>query len=358
MNDRHYMLRAIELARRAAGHTSPNPMVGAVVVDAMGVIIGEGHHQQCGEAHAEVNAIASVADDRMLGTSTIYVTLEPCSHHGKTPPCADLIIACGLARVVVGCVDPFEKVSGRGIAKLRAAGIEVVVGVCQSECRELNKSFITAQTLGRPYVMLKWAQSADGFLDIERSADVPPAWFTGEKARAMVHQWRAQYDAIMVGRVTAELDNPSLTVREVAGRNPLRVVLDRRAILRDSLNLFDNQASTIVYSAAEHLRRNGEVELLDYNQPIVNQVLHSLHRRGVQSLIVEGGAMLINSFIESDLWDEASIFTAQYPIAHYYPMVENIRGVAAPKLLKMEGCQRQQVLGLEARLEIFSRRQW
>lgn len=358
MNDQLYMMRAIDLARLAEGHTSPNPMVGAVVVGADGQILGEGYHHRAGEAHAEVNAIRAVDDHATLSSSVIYVTLEPCSHYGKTPPCADLIIESGIRRVVVGCVDPYEKVSGRGIEKLRAAGIEVTVGVLQSECRELNKRFITAQTLDRPYIILKWAQSADGFLDIERAPTTAPAWFTGEAARKMVHLWRAEEDAIMVGRKTAELDNPSLTVRAVAGRNPIRIVLDQNGVLSDNLHLFDGAAQTIVYTAQKHVRTNCEMEILDYSQPIVSQILSSLNQRGIQSLIVEGGGMLLNSFIDSDLWDEARIFTSAHPVAHYYPAIGNIKGVAAPKLSKTADYQHQEVQLEQARLDVFSRRVW
>lgn len=358
MDDKFYMMRAIELAKKAIGHTSPNPMVGAVVVDRSGAIIGEGYHERCGTAHAEVNAIAAVDDAQKLKEATIYVTLEPCSHHGKTPPCADLIIDRGIPRVVVGCVDPYEQVSGRGIEKLRAAGVDVKVGVCQSKCRELNKRFITAQTLNRPYIILKWAQSSDGYIDIVRDASIKPAWFTGEEARTLVHSWRAEEDAIMVGRCTAELDNPSLTVRNVVGRNPIRIVTDRNGILSEQLHLFDGEAPTILFSAIDSEKKNAETIVLNYNKPIIDQALNTLRCRGIQSLIVEGGTMLLNSFIDSDLWDEARIFTAAHTIAHYYPTIHNFEGVAAPQLPKTVCCQRRSEQIGAARLEYLVRRQW
>lgn len=235
--DEKYMRRCIQLARNGICHAAPNPMVGAVIVRD-GEIIGEGYHVRCGEGHAEVNAIASVKDESLLKDATIYVSLEPCSHYGKTPPCADLIIRKGIPRVVVGCVDPFSLVAGRGIQKLRDAGIEVTVGVLEKECRELIRAFVTFNLKKRPYITLKWAQSADGFLDIRRE-DGNAVRFSTPLSTLAVHKMRAEQKAILVGRRTALLDNPSLTVREWYGQNPLRLVIDRQLTLPPHLHLFD-----------------------------------------------------------------------------------------------------------------------
>lgn len=275
-----YMRRCIELAQHGRLHAAPNPMVGAVIV-ARGRIIGEGYHAQCGKGHAEVNAIGSVkpADRALLNEATIYVSLEPCAHFGRTPPCASLIIKTGIPRVVVGCVDPFAKVQGRGIEMLREAGVEVIVGVLEEECRQLNRRFITAQTLRRPYITLKWAQSADGFLDRWReSADEAPARLSTPWSLMHVHKLRALNQAILVGHRTLTLDRPSLTVRHWAGEQPLRVVLGR---------------------VAEGELPAGFLAFAD-----TQTALAELSRMGVQSLLVEGGAETLQSFINQGLWDE------------------------------------------------------
>ena len=227
MIDEIYMRRALQLARLGAGHTSPNPMVGAVIVGPDGRIIGEGWHRKCGEAHAEVNAVATVEDDNLLKSSTLYVTLEPCSHYGKTPPCARLIIECGIPRVVVGCLDPFVKVAGRGVAQLREAGVEVVVGVLEPECRELNRRFITAHTTGRPWVQLKWAQTADGFIALPPDAGENPLHMSTPVTMRLMHRQRALCDAIVGGAGTACIEHRSVTRREWRGPSPPRGVLAR-----------------------------------------------------------------------------------------------------------------------------------
>lgn len=336
--DEKFMGLALELACRGVYYTAPNPMVGAVLVAPNGDVIGRGWHHQCGGAHAEVNAIADCKDDTLLSGATMYVTLEPCSHYGKTPPCADLIIEKGIKKVVVACVDPFEKVAGRGIALLRNAGVDVKVGVMEREARQLNRRFFTFIERRRPYIVLKWAQSKDGAIDIVRSADTPPVWFTGAKARQIVHQWRAENQAILVGRVTAELDNPALTVRDVMGKNPLRLVVDRNLQLPQTLKIFtDEAAPTTIFadkSAAltQQYDSNVTVERLDFGQDIVPQILNYLYRNNIQSLFVEGGAMMLQSFIDAALWDEAAIFTAPKPIGAYYPNVAVSTVVAAPKI--------------------------
>jgi diaminohydroxyphosphoribosylaminopyrimidine deaminase/5-amino-6-(5-phosphoribosylamino)uracil reductase len=266
-------------------------MVGAVVVH-NGKIIGEGYHRKCGGPHAEVNAINSVKDPALLPESEIYVSLEPCAHFGKTPPCADLIIEKKIKKVYVGCLDPFSKVDGKGIQKLRAAGVEVVVGVLEKECQELNRRFFTSVNLKRPYVILKWAQSIDGYID----KDYKPVRISNHQTEILNHKWRSEEDAILVGYNTALRDNPSLTNRLWAGKNPLRVVLDRDGLLPKNLKIFDDSARTVV---------------LDFHgDDMPHNVLSALNEMKVQSLIIEGGASTHRRFIKAGLWDEARIFVA------------------------------------------------
>lgn len=303
MEEEKYMRRCIELARNGRCNVSPNPMVGAVIVHE-GKIIGEGYHVRSGEAHAEVNAIRSVKNPALLKESTIYVSLEPCAHYGKTPPCADLIVEKQIPRIVVGCRDPFSKVAGRGIQKLRDAGREVIVGVLEQECRALIKRFVTFYTLHRPYVVLKWAESADGYIDRHRTEGQPEILST-PLTSMLVHKKRAEADAILVGTRTALLDNPSLTVRHWAGRNPVRLVLDRDLSLPEHLHLFDGTVKTLVFTSKEHPARvNVEYIRADYTKDILSQVMEALYQRRLQSLLVEGGAQLLQSFINTGLWDE------------------------------------------------------
>ena len=250
MEEEKYMRRCIELAKNGLCNVPPNPTVGAVIV-CDGRIIGEGYHVRCGEAHAEVNAIRSVKDESLLKRSTIYVSLEPCSHYGKTPPCADLIIEKQIPRIVIGCRDPFSKVAGRGIQKLQNAGREVIVGVLEEECLHLIRRFITFNTLRRPFITLKWAESADQFIDIER-IDGNPVLLSSPLTSMLVHKKRAENTAIMVGRRTALLDNPSLTVRNWYGRNPIRIVLDRNLSLPNDLQIFNGEVPTLVFTEKEH----------------------------------------------------------------------------------------------------------
>ncbi|MCH5328965.1 MAG: bifunctional diaminohydroxyphosphoribosylaminopyrimidine deaminase/5-amino-6-(5-phosphoribosylamino)uracil reductase RibD [Coprobacter sp.] len=305
--DEMYMRRCLQLARLGQGHVSPNPMVGAVIV-CDGRIIGEGYHRKWGEAHAEVNAVASVRDRSLLRRSTIYVSLEPCSHYGKTPPCCRLIAECGIPRVVVGCPDPFPEVSGRGIRMLREAGAEVTVGVLEQECRELNRCFMKVQTEQRPYVVLKWAQSADGYIDRCRTAAEPPTVISDAVTSVLVHRLRAHCDAVLVGRRTAEMDNPSLTVRRWTGNAPVRIVIDRHLSLPPDLRLFTDGGRTWVFTA-ESRPPEGAVEYitLDFSQPVVPALLRCLHEREIQSLLVEGGACTLQHFIDAGEWDEARI---------------------------------------------------
>jgi diaminohydroxyphosphoribosylaminopyrimidine deaminase/5-amino-6-(5-phosphoribosylamino)uracil reductase len=320
-----YMMRCIELAKLGAGHVSPNPMVGCVIV-CNNKIIGEGYHKKHGEAHAEVNAINAVTKLEDLKKSTIYVSLEPCSHYGLTPPCSDLIIEKQIPKVVIGSIDPFAKVAGKGIEKLKNAGIEVEVGVLANECEELNKRFFTYHRNKRPYIFLKWAQTTDGFIDIDRTSENygEPTWITGNEALLLVHKMRAEEDAIMVGTNTAQKDNPSLTVRHCEGKNPLRIVLDKNLRLPQNLHIFDNSTPTLVLNSVKNLIvGNTEFVQIDFEKNLLGQVLDTLHKKNCLSLIVEGGKQLLESFITENLWDEAHIFTGNKKFN---------RGISAPKI--------------------------
>lgn len=317
-----YMRRSIQLAQNGQCNVAPNPMVGAVIV-CDGKIIGEGYHIRCGEAHAEVNAIRSVKDESLLKRSTIYVTLEPCSHYGKTPPCADLIIEKQIPRIVIGCQDPFSKVAGRGIQKLKDAGREVIVGVLEKECRALIRRFITFHTQRRPYVTLKWAESADKFIDVCRTEGNPVILSTSLTSM-LVHKKRAEHSAIMVGTHTAALDNPSLNVRHWYGHSPVRIVIDRTLSLPASLHLFDGTTSTLVFTeAAQKSEANIEYLTVDFQQDILPHIMATLYSRGLQSLLVEGGSLLLQSFIDADLWDE--IFVEESPVLLHF-------GVKSPEI--------------------------
>lgn len=307
-----YMARCISLARGGAGCVAPNPMVGAVVVH-QGKIIGEGFHRKYGEAHAEVNAIASVRDESLLKEATMYVSLEPCSHYGKTPPCAELIIKKQIPRVVIGCLDPFPEVSGRGVRMLREAGVEVVTGVMEKEAWELNRVFMTFQEKRRPYIYLKWAQSADGFMDRLRTDNSSPAVvLSSPETMRRVHRLRADVAAIMVGTQTALLDNPSLTVRHWAGKSPVRVVLDRTLRIPSHYHLFDGTVKTLVFTTVADAisRENVEYVTIDFSQQVLPQVMHELYIRKLNSLMVEGGATLLGHFLKEGLWDQMLVETA------------------------------------------------
>jgi len=304
--DEKYMRRALQLARLGAGRTSPNPMVGAVIVGPDGNIIGEGWHRQCGQAHAEVNAVATVTDVDLLRDSTLYVTLEPCSHYGKTPPCARLIIERGIPRVVVGTLDPFVKVAGRGVKMLQEAGIEVVVGVLEQACRDLNRRFMTAHTTGRPWVQLKWAQTADGFIALPPLAGENPLRMSTPLTMSLMHRQRALCDAIVVGAATACIDNPSLTTRYWPGRSPLRVVLSRNLSIPSSLNLLTDGLPTVVYNGVKN-EKQGPVEYVKLDTTHPHSWLVDLYRRGVTSVMVEGGLNVLQQLIAAGTWDEARV---------------------------------------------------
>ncbi len=309
--DEQYMQRCIDLARSGLGMTAPNPMVGAVLVY-KGRIIGEGCHQRYGDHHAEVRAIASVKDEQQLKHATLYVNLEPCCHHGKTPPCTDLILKKGIPRVVIGTADPFDEVAGKGIARLRSNGCSVLLGVLKERCRQLNKRFFTFYEKKRPYVILKWAQTADGYIDTDREqgAENRPTWITNEQWRILVHKWRTEEAAIMVGTATALKDNPMLNVRDWDGPSPVRIVLDRHLKLPSSLNIFDNSQPTIVVNE-QTTKTNGNTRFiqLSFDESLLGNILSILFEEDKQSLIVEGGRKLLQSFIAQNLWDEARVFT-------------------------------------------------
>jgi diaminohydroxyphosphoribosylaminopyrimidine deaminase/5-amino-6-(5-phosphoribosylamino)uracil reductase len=290
---------------------NPNPLVGAVIVH-KGRIAGEGFHREYGGAHAEVNAVAAVGNPACLAESTLYVNLEPCSHYGKTPPCTELILRNRIPRVVVACVDPYPEVAGRGIRRLREAGVEVITGVLEKEASELNKVFITSHTLRRPYIYLKWAQSADGFIDrIRTDASLPPVVFSTPLTLQQVHKRRSEVMSIMVGTRTALLDNPSLTVRHWSGKSPVRIVLDRNLSIPPHYHLLDGSTPTLVFTAEA---RGGGPNLtyipIDFGGDVLRQALSHLYARRITSLLVEGGALLLNSFLQEKLWDEIQVETS------------------------------------------------
>ena len=305
MNDELFMRRALQLARQGAGHTSPNPMVGAVIVHKEH-IIGEGFHRCCGQAHAEVNAVRAVADRSLLPESTIYVTLEPCAHYGKTPPCAQMIVDCGIRRVVVGMVDPFEQVAGRGVSLLRQAGVEVTVGVLEREGRALNERFVTAHTRRLPWVQLKWAQTADGYIALPESAQENPLHISSPVTLRLMHRERAVADAIVVGARTVAIDNPSLTTRLWPGANPLRVVLDRRLSMPPDARVLTDGGRTVVYNGLRSENR-GQVQWVCFDTTDPRSWLRDLYARGVTSVMVEGGTQVLRQLLEAGLWDEARI---------------------------------------------------
>lgn len=301
-----YMRRCLELAQHGAGRVSPNPMVGSVIVYNKR-IIGEGFHQIHGGPHAEVNAIASIKNHEILKKSTLYVNLEPCAHTGKTPPCADLIIKKNIPRVVIGCMDTFSEVSGKGIERMRNAGIEVIVDVLQKESRWLNRRFFTFHEKKRPYILLKWAETLDGLMDRDRAKVISkPNWITNDTCRTLVHKQRTEEDAVMVGTNTAENDNPSLNVRYWSGKTPIRVIPDRILRLPRNLHIFDRTIPTVIFTSNEHpSHKNLDFVCIDFDENIELQMLEELYKKNVLSIIVEGGATLLKQFINQGLWDEA-----------------------------------------------------
>ncbi|KJD34579.1 riboflavin biosynthesis protein RibD [Tamlana nanhaiensis] len=299
-----YIKRCIEIAKNGLGTTRPNPMVGAVIV-CDNKIIGEGFTSAYGGNHAEVNAINAVSDKNLLKNATIYVTLEPCSHYGKTPPCSDLIIHHNIPNVVIGCIDDNEQVAGKGIKKLMEAGCNVTVGVLEAECKQHHKRFFTFHNKKRPYVILKWAQSADGFIAPKTKNEQKPVWITNTYSRQLVHKWRAEEQAILVGYNTVVADNPSLTTRDYTGKNPIRIVIDKKASLPKDLAVFNNEAETLV---------------VPNNNP--STICKTLFEANINSVIIEGGSKTLQAFINEGLWDEARVFKGHVTFSE---------GVEAPK---------------------------
>ena len=323
-----YLLRCIELAKKGLGTSAPNPMVGCVIVH-QNNIIGEGYTDPYGGPHAEVNPINSVKNKELLKEASLYVTLEPCSHFGKTPPCADLIAEHQLKEVFIGLQDPHDKVAGKGIQKLKEAGCKVTVGILEDECREHHKRFLTFQEKKRPYIILKWAESNDGFLAPEKSlrnTNPEPFWITNPYSKQMVHQWRSQEQAILAGTRTVLEDNPKLTTREWSGKNPIRVVLDRHLKIDTTHHVLDRSVQTIMFTAVDDTSKHLEgitYEMLDFAQPLAQQICDVLHRHGITSVIVEGGAKMLQTFIDANLWDEARIFKGT---------IDFKKGLPAPRL--------------------------
>ncbi|MEY3436108.1 MAG: hypothetical protein RL335_564 [Bacteroidota bacterium] len=323
LSDAMYMQRAIELAKRGAGYVAPNPLVGAVLVH-NGRIIGEGWHETYGEAHAEVNCINSVKeqDKALISTSILYVTLEPCSHFGKTPPCTDLIIDHNIQKMVIGNLDPFADVNGKGVERLREAGIDVITGVEANACAEMNKRFLTFHTEGRPYIVLKWAQTAD--LKVAGSSE-ERLLISGDLTNRLVHKWRSEESAILVGTNTALLDDPALTTRLWSGRHPVRAVVDMDLRLPSHLKLFNRRSPTIVFNTHRHEEQeNLYLYQVSRGSSLVHQIVQAFFNVQLQSVLVEGGVLLLQSFIEAGLWDEIRITTNKDMLSP--------RGLTAPAL--------------------------
>jgi diaminohydroxyphosphoribosylaminopyrimidine deaminase/5-amino-6-(5-phosphoribosylamino)uracil reductase len=316
------MSRCIQLARLGVGNVAPNPMVGAVLVYE-DKIIGEGYHQKFGEAHAEVNCINSVThqDKNRIEKSTIYVSLEPCAHYGKTPPCSDLIIQTKIRKVVVGCQDIYKEVAGKGIEKLRNAGVEVVSGILENECKELNKRFFTFHQKQRPYIILKWAQSANGKIG---SKDSERILISNDYSNRLVHKWRSEEAAILVGTNTVLKDDPSLTTRLWKGNNPVRIVIDKELKIPSSFKVFNEEAKAIIFNLSKNsATKNTRFIKLD-KENFIKELLDSLYKNEIQSVLIEGGAKTLQSFIDSGLWDEARIITNETMVVE--------EGINAPQM--------------------------
>lgn len=318
----------MELGKKGLGTTAPNPMVGCVIVHD-GKIIGEGYTSPYGGPHAEVNAINSIKDKSVLSQASLYVTLEPCSHYGKTPPCADLITKHNIPEVFIGLKDPHDKVAGKGIQKLEEAGCKVTVGILEKECRKHHKRFLTYQEKKRPYIILKWAETQDGFMapDNTKREDKPePYWITNPYSRQLVHQWRSEEQAILVGTNTVLKDNPKLNTRDWAGKSPIRIVLDKNLRIGPDFHMLDGSVKTIVLTQQTDATKYIDgvaYEVLDFNKPMAQQVCDALHKQSISSVIVEGGTKTLQTFIDEGLWDEARIFTGAVRFGN---------GIAAPKL--------------------------
>lgn len=306
MEHEKFMRRCLDLAAMGSGKVAPNPMVGCVIV-VNNQVIGEGFHEYYGGPHAEVNAINNVLNKELLQEATVYVTLEPCFHFGKTPPCADLLIKSKVKNVVVGCRDSNPDVGGKGIEKLKRSGIEVIEGILEEECRGINKRFFTFHEKQRPYVVLKWAQTLDGYLDKEREDKKPGInWITSESTKSLVHKWRSEEQSILVGRNTIINDNPSLTVREYFGKNPIRIVIDSQLQISSDQNIYSNEAPTIVFNRIRNEQKEN-VEWVKINETSTAKILDELYKRGITSVFVEGGSRTLQYFIIDNVWDEARV---------------------------------------------------
>ena len=324
-----YINRCIELAKNGLGCTYPNPLVGSVIV-LNDKIIGEGWHQKAGEPHAEVNAINSVKDKSFLKEATIYVNLEPCSHYGKTPPCANLIVENGIKKVVVGSIDANSKVSGKGVLHLQNNGCDVIVGILENECLNLNKRFFTYHNKKRPFIILKWAETEDGFIDKLRdsTSESSPNWISNTYSQQLVHKMRAEEQSVLVGTTTALNDNPKLNTRNWFGSNPVRIVLDKRLKIPSHYNLYDGSLKTIVLTVKapdKNINHNTCFEQIDFNENLPKQICDVLYQHEIQSVIIEGGAQILQTFIDDNLWDEAYVFVGNTKF-------EN--GLKAPELKK------------------------
>lgn len=308
-----YIKRCLQIAKNGLGTTRPNPMVGAVIVH-NDLIIAEGYTSAYGGNHAEVNAINAVKDKSLLTKCTLYVTLEPCSHFGKTPPCSDLIVKHKIPNVVIGCIDDNPEVAGKGIAKLKASGCNVTVGILEAECKAHHKRFFTFHNKKRPYIILKWAETADGFMAPIKKDEKKPVWITNKYSRQLVHKWRAEEQAILAGTNTVIEDNPSLTVRDWSGENPIRVVLDRTSKLNSDYSIFNDEAKTIRVTNKD----------IDFEKPIAIQIADVLFKQNINSIIIEGGSQTLQTFIDENLWDEARVFTGSTSFK---------TGIKAPELI-------------------------
>jgi diaminohydroxyphosphoribosylaminopyrimidine deaminase/5-amino-6-(5-phosphoribosylamino)uracil reductase len=331
-NEEIYMQRCLELAKLGIGNVSPNPMVGSLLIHE-GRIIGEGYHMQYGKAHAEVNCIENVADEdkKLISRSTLFVSLEPCAHYGKTPPCVDLILAHKISKVVIGCIDPFSKVDGKGIDKLKSAGVEVKVGTLEEQCQELNIRFFTFHNLKRPYIVLKWAQSANQKI---ANADDVRALISNDYTNRLVHKWRSEEAGIMVGTNTAIADNPSLNTRLWQGANPIRLVLDMNLRIPSTLNILNQQQRTIIFNSVKNSTDENLIYVkINDDDNLLQNFMGECYKHNIQSILVEGGAQLLHSFIDEGIWDEARV------IQNNNMIIPN--GLSAPQL------QKQQVLSVE-----------
>ncbi len=322
-----FMQRCLQLAKNGLGNTYPNPLVGSVIVYE-GKIIGEGYHKKCGEAHAEVNAINSVKNKELLKDATLYVNLEPCAHQGRTPACSLLIIEKKIPKVVIGCIDSFAKVSGKGIKMMQNAGINVTVGVLEEASKEINKRFFTFHEKKRPYIILKWARTIDGFIDFERNKNTPikPNWITNEFARMLVHKWRAEEPSIMVATNTAEKDNPKLNIRDWAGNQSVRIVIDKTLRLKQNLHIFDDSQKTKIFTEInKQSTPNTEYIKIQFSDNFYKDLFNILYEKDIQSVFIEGGSKFIQNLIENNYWDEAREFVGN---------IKFLKGVKAPQINK------------------------